>query len=708
MDKIIYLSLAIHGHQPLGNFPFVFAEAYEKAYLPLSELLERHPQIKISLHYSGPLRDWLAQEHPEFLKRIAALVARGQVEIMTAGYYEPILVSIPEEDRIGQITKLSRQIEIDFGYRPVGAWLTERVWEPSLPKTLARANVKYVVVDDHHFRGAGLEGEIQGYYITEDEGYPLKIFASSQHLRYTLPWHDVEEVVEWLKSQTRPAEGVPPIAVMGDDGEKFGLWPGTYQFVWEEGWMERFFQKLQESNTIQTITLAEYASQYPAAGRIYLPTASYVEMTEWALPAELSYRAEELRHRWQEEGKEDLLIFLRGGHWRNFLAKYPEVNDLHKKMLLVHEKIKGLPPSPTRDEAQDMLWKAQGNDPYWHGSFGGIYLPHLRHAASQHLIRAENLADRIRYPQGDWLEYQVTDFRRDSHQQILVSGSQVNVYFALAEGGSLFRWDFRKKAFDLLNTLTRRPEGYHQKIRAQLTRQQQEPAEENRPKTIHELVAIKEKGLESLLVYDTYRRGAFLDHFLSPTTTLPDFEAGDYPEEGDFINRPYQFVVKDGEDSLTITLFRDGQVRGFPIRLEKSFQIKKGSPELTVTYHLTNRGNEPLSLRFGVEVNFGLLSGHAPDAFYHIPGATLEDTHLDSKGEIAKAEQVSLVNRYLNLEIICQLQPAAKLWRLPIFTVSSSESGFEKVYQASCLVFIWDVIPSPDQAWKANLLFQLI
>ncbi|MBI2845090.1 MAG: alpha-amylase, partial [Chloroflexi bacterium] len=285
MEKSIYLGLAIHSHQPLGNFPFVFAEAYQNAYLPFLEILERHPRIKISLHYSGPLRDWIAAEHPDFIKRLASLVARGQVEIMTAGYYEPILVSIPEADRQGQIRKLSQTIQADFGYQPVGAWLTERVWEPSLAKNLAQAGVEYTVVDDHHFRGAGIEGEIQGYYITEDEGYALKVFASSQHLRYTLPWHEVEEAIGWLKDQA--VSGPPRIAVMGDDGEKFGLWPGTQKLVWEDEWLERFFQKLEESEPlIQTITLAEYARTKPAAGRIYLPTASYIEMTEWALPPE--------------------------------------------------------------------------------------------------------------------------------------------------------------------------------------------------------------------------------------------------------------------------------------------------------------------------------------------------------------------------------------------------------------------------------------
>jgi hypothetical protein len=51
------LALAIHNHQPVGNFGWVFAEVYDRAYLPMLEALERHPGVRLSLHYTGPLLD---------------------------------------------------------------------------------------------------------------------------------------------------------------------------------------------------------------------------------------------------------------------------------------------------------------------------------------------------------------------------------------------------------------------------------------------------------------------------------------------------------------------------------------------------------------------------------------------------------------------------------------------------------------------------
>ena len=59
MAPRISLALAIHNHQPVGNFGWVFAEVYDRAYRPMLEALERHPGVRLSLHYTGPLLEWL-------------------------------------------------------------------------------------------------------------------------------------------------------------------------------------------------------------------------------------------------------------------------------------------------------------------------------------------------------------------------------------------------------------------------------------------------------------------------------------------------------------------------------------------------------------------------------------------------------------------------------------------------------------------------
>ena len=65
--------------------------------------------------------------------------------------------------------------------------------------------------------------------------------------------------------------------------------------------------------------------------------------------------------------------FLRGGFFREFFLKYPESHHLRARMLSVSRRV-----GDADQAARVDLYQAQGNDPYWHGVFGGLYLPHLR------------------------------------------------------------------------------------------------------------------------------------------------------------------------------------------------------------------------------------------------------------------------------------------------------------------------------------------
>src|SRR2546428_12751774 len=85
MSNRLILSLAIHNHQPVGNFPHVFEAAFRQAYLPMAEAPERHPRIRVAMHYSGPLPDWLEESPPEFFPRPKPRVPGRPGQLMTRG-----------------------------------------------------------------------------------------------------------------------------------------------------------------------------------------------------------------------------------------------------------------------------------------------------------------------------------------------------------------------------------------------------------------------------------------------------------------------------------------------------------------------------------------------------------------------------------------------------------------------------------------------
>jgi alpha-amylase len=702
------LCLAFHNHQPVGNFPWVFEESYRHSYLPMLESLERHPSIRVSLHYTGPLYDWFEHSQPDFVDRLATLVERNQIELMTGGYYEPILPSIPEADRLGQIQMMTDYLLRRFGSKPTGMWLAERVWEPQLASTLPTAGVDWTIVDDTHFKMTGLgDDDLFGYHVTEDQGKLLKIFATSKRLRYIIPWAPVNSVIDELRAWAGDETKV--VAVMGDDGEKFGVWPGTYDYCWTDGWIDRFFQAVADNASwLRLIPVGEFANQQPARGRVYLPTASYAEMLEWALPARAGVEFSRVYHEAEAQHRDDVARFLRGGFWRSFLVKYDEVNTMHKKMLRANRKAYATAAAlGTPDRlALDQLWQAQCNCPYWHGVFGGIYMTDVRTATFQHLIRSERRSNEILHRSIPWLAVEVVDFDCDSRDEVVVESSRASYYLDPARGGSLFEWDSHEPDHNLVSVMTRREEAYHLALRR--AAEQSDHAEDSGVKTIHDVVRMKEAGLEKLLTYDRYRRACLLDHFLDEGARPEDFAHSTFEELGDFTTGAYQPEIEFSATSARISLTRSGRVGGVsasrvPVTVAKTLSFDAAHAGFDAGYLVTNNGVEPLQATFGVELNLNLLGGGGnPSAFRRFSGED-GNQRFDVPAQSPNVEHVFVGNNYLGIKADLGVSRPARAWWSSIETVSSSEGGFERVHQGGSLLLSWPIHLGPGESWQVEL-----
>jgi alpha-amylase/alpha-mannosidase (GH57 family) len=226
--KKVKLLFGIHCHQPVDNFHNIVFEAIEKSYKPFFQTVINY-DFKFAVHFSGWLLEFIKNNDKELFNLMKKASDKGIVEFFTGGYYEPVLASIPSDDRKIQIEKLNRFIKENFGQEVKGLWLTERVWESSIVKDLVEVGIDYVMVDDYHFISNGYEKEsLHGYYLTEEEGKKLKIFPIDKTLRYITPFKPVDRVMQYLKSIKGKA------GIIFDDGEKFGIWPGTYKWVYEE------------------------------------------------------------------------------------------------------------------------------------------------------------------------------------------------------------------------------------------------------------------------------------------------------------------------------------------------------------------------------------------------------------------------------------------------------------------------------------------
>ena len=709
MPQNFHLALLIHAHQPCGNFEHVLEKAYDTSYLPFIEELEKHPGVHLGLHYSGPLLTWIEEHRPEYFVRLKKLVRTGHVELVGGGFYEPILVSIPPEDQREQIARLAAYLEEHFGRLPTGAWLAERVWEPQLPSTLAAANVAYTLVDDIHFLSAGFEPEeLFGAYIAEDRGQSVWLYPGQKKLRYLIPFGKVEEVITYL----REAASLHPggVAAMGDDMEKFGVWPGTNEHCYKNGWLADFFAALEEnSDWLKISTPGEYLATHAPLGRADLPTASYTEMMEWVLPTRVRQRYHAVLKEFT--ARPEVLAFLRGGSWRGFFRKYPESNLLHKKMLRVSARIAAAPSRPVGTKAsqdllkaRDLLLRAQCNDAFWHGIFGGIYAPHLRTDPWRNLIRAESLAD-LHTPGALMARVELLDYDADGSGELLFTTPEYQALLKPTDGGTIAAFDFRPAAATLVNSILRRPESYHATLREAAGK----PAT-GEVASIHEQTRVKEPGLERFLRYDRWPRHAFRVLLFDPSRTHSDYETLELREDPGFAGGAFVLNSSDPHGAElhradSLALHGKNEASAVKLSLIKQFSFSPAPHGCEVGCEIILRFKEPPAkpIAVGIESIVNLLAPAEPDRFFETPTGRANLRFSGSlPGPILRME-----DGWQRVRVALHAPLVEEFWIAPIETVSESEEGFERVYQGSQILAIWRPGFTTQKNWSARIVWRI-
>ena len=689
------LALLIHAHQPVGNFDDVIERAYQHSYLPFVETLTRHPSIHMGLHYSGVLLEWLERAHPEYFELLRALVKRGQIEIVGGGFYEPILVVIPPEDRLGQIIRLSDYVENNFGRRPRGAWLAERVWEPQLPSSLAAAGVEYTLVDDNHFLGAGFElDQLFGYFTAEDQCRSVKILPGLKALRYLIPFRGAEETSQFLRRAT--AEHPGSFAAMGDDMEKFGVWPGTYDLCYRDHWLENFFTDLERnSDWLETSTPIDAVSSHASLGRADLPTASYTEMMEWSLPTPARNRYHALTVEFANRPAE--LPFLRGGIWRNFFSKYCESNLLHKKMQHVSAKVRRLEQSrrpnksfrAAQDEAKTLVLRSQCNDAYWHGVFGGLYSPHLRTALWRSLVQAETIADDLAHRGRRYATVESTDFDADSREEIYFCSDRYAAVLSPDDGATISALDCRQSNAALINSLCRRPESYHAALKNLSAKKA------SGVQSIHEQTRTKEAGLERFLHYDRWPQNAFRLKLFGRGKNYEDCATVRLDENAGLAGGRYRST----DVTATKATFVAEESNDWPAEKTFSFSTLPQGFEIICDVNLQRTAPGAASMFVGLEVVINFLAPSSPDRYFETHG----QRYPLRWGATTPASDLRMVDEWQGVSVTLGAPNAQDFWVTPIESVSESEEGFERIYQGSQIMAVWPIELAPGAKWTGRL-----
>ncbi len=658
------LLFGIHCHQPFNNFYEIVQEATEKSYLPfLKELLE-FPNIKINVHYSGWLFKWIKEHRKDTFNILKKLSNKGQIEFFVSGFYEPVLSILPERDAEIQIKKSLEFIKNNFGKDARGLWLTERVWEDKLIKLLVNCGIQYVVVDDYHFFAAGFKKQdIFGYYLTESEGEPLGIFPINKELRYLIPFKNVNDIVNYLEKIS--------CGIIFDDGEKFGLWPKTFEWVYEKGWLNDFFTALEHEKDINTLTFEKFFKENKPLGRAYLPEVSYYEMGEWALNYEAALNISNLTKR-----KKIPENFIRTGIWKNFFIKYEESNNIHKRVL---ELSKDVHSSDSANEALEYLLQSECNDCLWHGVFGGVYLPILRNNAYIAINKAENVLKKGFH---DNSEPVIKDINFDGYNEIIFRNGYFTVMASAKFGGAIYEFSERDSCFNIMNTLMRRKETYHDSM----LKHEEHKTNNKGIATIHEMDYTVNKELKDALVFDKHLKYSFIHKFFKKEESFLNYKLCKYEELSNFIGKDFKFnkdnATFNGEGELS--LFNSS----FPVLISKQYEINDNIFSADIT--LTNNSYLPFDLKYCLELNF-FFPGHNDKESYMETGD--KKVSIESELNIEEIKRIKIFDNVIGKNIIIEATEEFTLWMYPFYTVSKSEKGFEKIYQGNTfgLLFPFDL-----------------
>ena len=695
------LILGVHFHQPAGNFTRILEEAYETCYRPFIDSFRRRSGLKLCLHISSPLLEFFLEKHPDFIGIIREEISRDKIEMIGGGFYEPVLISIPARDIAGQIRMTRDFYKEHLGTDFRGIWLTERVWEPHLPSLLDGTGAEYLALDDTHLIQSGYDPEVPGYFVTEDLGIPLGIFPISKELRYSIPFKPAEKVISFFREKAETIERA--LFCMLDDGEKFGLWPGTAEWVYGKGWLDKFFGLLEEnSGWLKTRTLSEYYDSRRPAGRIYPAATQYQEMRQWSLPEKSALNFGEVQKKLGDKGmlgETDPL--LRGGVWRSYFAKYPESDYMHKKMLYLSRELNLLSEKmdpETLEKARKALYKAQCNCPYWHGVFGGLYLPHLRNSVYENLNNLHSILDRTSGRGGDFIYTSLLDMDGDLENEALVDTG--TLFICVRKGGIINELSDKRTLLNLLDTVSRRPEAYHKKILDAENKTGEKTPEDKNTDGIDSIHDLEEKNAASFkehLIYDSYERKTLVDHVLPEGTSFDEFRLG-RASGADFTGGEVSAAEpEDGKASVSAT--RSFSSGGSSLKIVKKLSFSGAERRFDASISIINGESSPASFLYACEFNFGVLTDTSTGKKYIIDG---EKAGLDTAGTSEGVRSFGIDDRDLNIRVRVDSDRSLTLWRFPVRAVVNSLEGFELTYQSSSMTALFAVKLGAGETFPVN------
>jgi hypothetical protein len=318
----------------------------------------------------------------------------------------------------------------------------------------------------------------------------------------------------------------------------------------------------------------------------------------------------------------------------------------------------------------DALYRLQTNDVFWHGVFGGIYLPNLRDNAYRYLSVCED----IRYK--DKEKILVYDNDLNGYDEIKCVKKDFVAIFDSHYGGQMSELLLRDKKFNFQNVITRREEAYHKEVK-ELAKEDKTKKDKKSDEieSIHNLSVEVSDEVVDALHYDWYIKNSFIDHISNESYTLENFKKCSFWEYGDFANQPFEYEVKDEK----LIFKREGGIyfdKKYNSSLSKAYKIRDDGFDFSINFKSESKESYVYALEFNLH-------------FAELENVKFEDICLVSEFEKEDLKEFYLQDSYTSKKLIFTLDKPFKLLSTPLCTVSKSEKGYDLMVQGVSFAFVF-------------------
>ncbi len=399
---------------------------------PLLTFLYNHPQMRMHVHLTTAEMEWLECNHPEVNMLITDLVKKEQIELLTGGYYQPVLQLLQMKDRSAQIERTTTYIRKRYGTRAQTLWCYDQIWNPSYISAMYLCSATRLMISTFDkLHGSQLCPEP---FVMQETGRTVEVFpiddvfsetvraCSSGAINFNEARNRIGDHLrafgednDYCCMMLNADQLCQGIALCGQDAEQTAIWT-----------LLSDFSEICEQRNWRTLLLNDYDEQSGVEKYGYLPAGWYGR---------------------DSVQSNDIASF------NDILVRSEELNQLYGRLLFVQDAVRNYKKNKDiRKRAESLLEKASSGVPFIAETCGGTVQPLHRKLAYKLINEAEQLLATqpdCSYP----MDFDV-DF--DQRNEYLSLGKNISAMVD-SKGGSIIELNYLPAGWNYADTFSGRP-----------------------------------------------------------------------------------------------------------------------------------------------------------------------------------------------------------------------------------------------------------